>query len=86
MKKRDRGDIFMNSTENIDITKKDEYLAQVTEFKRKYKDKKSELEWADDEWEESVIEEEMNKYASRIRLLNKRLLAIQEIEVEDKSA
>ncbi len=39
----------MNQMENIDITKKDEYLAQVTEFKKKYKDKKSELEWADDE-------------------------------------
>jgi len=75
----------MNQTENIDITKKDEYLAQVTEFKKKYKDKKSELEWADDEWEESVIEEEMNKYASRIRLLNKRLLAIKEMEVEDRA-
>ena len=70
----------MNQTENIDITKKDEYLAQVTEFKKKYKDKKSELEWADDEWEESVIEEEMNKYASRIRLLNKRLVVIQQLE------
>ena len=71
----------MSQMENIDISKKDEYLAQVTEFKKKYKDKKSELEWADDEWEESVIEEEMNKYASRIRLLNKRLAAIKELEV-----
>ncbi len=75
----------MNQMENIDITKKDEYLAQVTEFKKKYKDKKSELEWADDEWEESVIEEEMNKYASRIRLLNKRLVAIKEMEVEERA-
>ncbi len=45
----------MSQTENIDITKKEEYLAQVAEFKQKYKDKKSELEWADDEWEESPI-------------------------------
>jgi hypothetical protein len=75
----------MNQTENIDVTKKDEYLAQVTEFKKKYKDKKSELEWADDEWEESVIEEEMNKYASRIRLLNNRLAAIQQVEEEHKA-
>jgi hypothetical protein len=75
----------MNQTENIDIAKKDEYLAQVTEFKKKYKDKKSELEWADDEWEESVIEEEMNKYASRIRLLNKRLAVIQQIESGERA-
>jgi len=70
----------MSQTENIDITKKEEYLAQVAEFKQKYKDKKSELEWADDEWEESVIEDEMNKYASRIRLLNQRIAAIKEVE------
>jgi len=70
----------MSQTENIDITKKEEYLAQVAEFKQKYKDKKSELEWADDEWEESVIEDEMNKYASRIRLLNQRIAAIKEME------
>ncbi len=75
----------MNQMEHIDITKKDEYLAQVTEFKKKYKDKKSELAWADDEWEESVIEEEMNKYASRIKLLNKRLATIQELEVGSRA-
>jgi len=75
----------MNDIDNIDISKKDEYLAQVIEFKKKYNDKKSELAWADDEWEESVIEDEMNKYASRIRLLNKRLLAINEMEVEQRA-
>jgi hypothetical protein len=74
-----------DQTEAIDISKKDEYLAQVTEFKQKYKDKKSELEWADDEWEESVLEEEMDKYASRIRLLNQRLAAIQKIESEQSA-
>lgn len=66
--------------QNIDIEKKDEYFAEVTELRRKYKDKKSEIEWADDEWEESVIEDEINKYASRIRLLNRRLEAIGQVE------
>ncbi len=70
----------MENLENIDVTKKDEYLTQVTEFKKKYKDKKSELKWADDEWEESLLEEEMNKYASRIKMLNRRLEAIKAIE------
>lgn len=31
--------------ETIDIARKDEYLAQVEDYKKKYKDKKSELEW-----------------------------------------
>ena len=75
----------MSQIENIDITKKEEYLAQVAEFKKKYKDKKSELEWADDEWEESVIEDEMNKYASRIKLLNQRIAAIKEKEAESRA-
>jgi hypothetical protein len=71
---------MIENVENIDIAKKDEYLAEVVELKKKYKDKKSEIEWADDEWEESVIEEEMNKYASRIRLLNSRLASISDVE------
>lgn len=66
--------------ETIDIAKKDEYLAQVADYKKKYKDKKSELEWADDEWEESVIEEEMNKYAARIKFLNNQIAEIQQQE------
>ncbi|MCH9814768.1 MAG: hypothetical protein K0U47_12590 [Epsilonproteobacteria bacterium] len=66
--------------ETIDIARKDEYLAQVEDYKKKYKDKKSELEWADDEWEESVIEDEMNKYAARIKLLNQQIAAIQQVE------
>jgi len=75
----------MEQLTNIDVARKGEYLEQVTEFKKKYKDKVSELKWADDEWEESVIEEEMNKYASRIKMLNMRLEAIQKIELKENS-
>ncbi len=70
----------MNQVEKIDITKKDEYLAQVAKYKQKYKDKKSELRWADDEWEESVIEEEISQVAKRIELLNQRLTVIKQME------
>lgn len=66
--------------ENVDIAKKEQYLAQVIEFERKYKDKKSELRWADDEWEESVIKDEMSRCTKRIALLNQRLTAIGQIE------
>ncbi len=69
----------MNQT-NIEISKKEEYLAQIVEFEKKYKDKKSELRWADDEWEESAIEDEMNRYAARIKDLNQRVAAIEELE------
>jgi len=65
---------------NIDINKKDEYLALIVEFKKKYKDKKSEFAWADDEWEESAIKDEMDKFSDKILLLNKKIETIVAIE------
>jgi len=65
---------------NIDISKKDEYLALIAELKKKYKDKKSEFAWADDEWEESVIKDEMDKFSDKILLLNKKIETITALE------
>lgn len=69
---------MIQNNENIDVTKVEEYIAQVEEFKKRYKDKKSELEWADDEWEESIINDEMQKYANKIKSLNQQIAAIQQ--------
>ncbi len=70
----------MLKEENIDITKKEHYIVQVAEFEQKCKDKISELKWADDEFEESVIKDELNKYTTRLKMLNDRLLIISKME------
>jgi hypothetical protein len=53
----------------LDPVKREQYHKELEECMRKYKDKKSELQWADDEFEESVIEQEMETYAKKIRSL-----------------
>lgn len=66
--------------ENIDITKKEHYIVKVAEFEQKCKDKMSELKWADDEFEESVIKDELSKYTIRLEALNQRLSVISQME------
>ncbi len=61
------------SMKNIDINKKADYQAQLATFMQKYKDKKSELNWADDVFEESLIKEEMENFAKKVRGLKKIL-------------
>jgi len=65
---------------DIDISKKDEYITEVAELKKKYKVLKEKLEWADDDWEEAGIQEDMDKYAVTIRTLNQRLASIEAVE------
>ncbi len=59
----------MNQNANLDPAKRELYHKELEECMRRYKDKKSELQWADDEFEESVIEQEMEVYAKKIRSL-----------------
>ncbi len=54
---------------NLDPVKRELYHKELEEVMRKYKDKKSELQWADDEFEEAVIQQEMDLYAKKIRSL-----------------
>ncbi len=61
------------SMRNIDISKKAEYQDQLAIYMQKYKDKKSELNWADDVFEESLISEQMENFAKKIRGLKKIL-------------
>ena len=58
---------------NLDPAKQELYKQELEQFMRKYKDKKSELQWADDEFEESVIQQEMDVYARKIRSLKAAL-------------
>ncbi|RUM62823.1 MAG: hypothetical protein DSZ05_09565 [Sulfurospirillum sp.] len=56
-------------TTSLDPAKREQYHKELEEYMRKYNDKKSELQWADDEFEESVIAQEMEVYAKKIRSL-----------------
>ncbi len=60
----------------IDPAKKELYLRELDMIMQKYKDKKSELQWADDEFEESLIQQEMDIYANKIRNLKQALSTI----------
>ncbi len=57
----------------IDPAKKELYERELEACMQKYKDKKSELKWVDNDFEESLIEEEMKKYATKIRNLKHAL-------------
>lgn len=70
----------MLKEENIDINKKEYYIVQVAEFEQKCKDKMSELRWADDEFEELVIKDELSKCTTRLKALNQRLTVISKME------
>ncbi|HIP46172.1 MAG TPA: hypothetical protein EYG95_01295 [Campylobacterales bacterium] len=69
-----------NKENEIDITKKDDYITEVAELKKKYKVEKEKIEWADDDWEEASIQEEMDKYATKIRALNRQIASIEQVE------
>ena len=61
------------SMSKIDASKKAEYQAQLELYMQKYKDKKSELRWAEDVFEESLINEKIEIFTKKIRGLKKIL-------------
>jgi hypothetical protein len=70
----------MQEENELDITKKDDYIQEVAQLRVKYKENKEKLDWAEDDMEEFFIQEEMDKYASSIRGLNKKIASIQKEE------
>ena len=46
---------------------------EIEELLKKYRTRKDELEWADDEWEESEIQEELDGYAIKINYLKSKI-------------
>ncbi|HHH19545.1 MAG TPA: hypothetical protein ENK86_03390 [Campylobacterales bacterium] len=47
--------------------------AEIEQLLITYRNKKEELDWADDDWEVSEIQEELDGYANKIRLLKNRV-------------
>ncbi len=72
----------MQENNQIDIDKKDDFLREVEELKKKYKSTKAKLAWVDDNFEEGLIEEEMDKYATQIRALKQKLAQIESSETK----
>ena len=66
-----------NNHNEIDITKKDAYITEVTTLKKKYKMMREKLGWAEDNWEEEIIQKEMDQLATNIRELNRQIEAIE---------
>ncbi len=71
----------MSKMNSLDPVKRALYHEELEDCMRKYKDKKSELQWADDEFEEAVIKQEMEVYAKKIRSL--KAILSQETEPSD---
>ena len=64
--------------ENIENKNKIEFNledanSEIEVLLKKYRTRKDELEWADDEWEESEIQEELDGYARKINSIKAQI-------------
>lgn len=46
---------------------------EINQLLAKYRVRKDELEWANDDWEESEIQEELDGYAKKIKILKAQI-------------
>ena len=64
-------------TENDEVQVKsfdiDEVKAHIEKLLAKYRSRKDDLEWADDEWSEDEIQVELDSYAKQIRDLKEKV-------------
>jgi len=63
----------MNNEENKDIFNIEEAKAEINKLLKLYRTKKDDLEWADDDWEQGEIQEELDNYALKIRVLKSKV-------------
>ncbi len=47
--------------------------SEIEQLLKIYRERKDELEWADDEWEESEIQEELDGYAKKINSIKAQI-------------
>jgi len=59
--------------ENEQASTVDEIKAKIEQLLTQYRAKHDELEWADDEWESSEIQEELDAYAKEIKKLKAKV-------------
>jgi flagellar biosynthesis chaperone FliJ len=58
---------------NHDTFDPNEAKAEINRLLKVYRVKKDDLEWADDEWEISEVQEELDGYARRIKVLKSQM-------------
>jgi hypothetical protein len=51
----------------------EEAKAEIARLLKVYRVKKDDLEWADDDWESSEIQEELDGYAKNIKILKAKV-------------
>ena len=56
--------------------------AEINTLLARYRSKKEELEWADDDWEVSKIQEELDEYANKIRQLKSKIKEFEQTQKE----
>jgi len=66
----------------IEIEKEDEYKKELDKYRKKYKKQKEELDFADDDFEEDLMLEKMQKYEIKIRTLVKKLKNIEKLKID----
>jgi len=63
----------MQIVDNREIVDIKELKADIERLLKAYRTRKDDLEWADDEWEVSEIQEELDDYAKNIKLLKAKV-------------
>jgi len=67
----------MQKNNQIDIH---DYITEVDALKIRYKSMKKKIEWVDDDFEEEMIQEKMDEYATKIRALNQKIASLESTE------
>jgi hypothetical protein len=70
----------LTQEEQEQVDNKNLYIEQKVNFLAQYKKHKDELEFADDDFEEGIIEEKRAKLAFKIKDLNSKLKEIESLE------
>jgi hypothetical protein len=66
----------------IEIENKETYIEEKAELLKEYKSYEQNLEYADDEFEESLILDKRNKLAVQIKALGAKIREIESLETE----
>ena len=62
-----------NEVQNHETFDPNEAKAEINRLLKVYRIKKDDLEWADDDWEISEVQEELDGYARRIKVLKSQV-------------
>ncbi|NEW60409.1 hypothetical protein GSY74_03865 [Sulfurovum sp. bin170] len=63
----------LDITQNQEEFNSEDAKAEINRLLRVYRVKKDDLEWADDDWEVSEIQEELDGYAREIKILKSQV-------------